>query len=71
MNKKINKQIKIHRGFYTYWYNTTHELANLKSRIDKDDILIITGHSLGCSSAALSALALSTHLSGVNIKLYM
>jgi len=71
LNRKKSKNIKVHRGFYTYWDDSKDELKDLKSKIRGNDILIITGHSLGCSSAALSALSLSSYLSDVYIKLYM
>lgn len=68
---KINKNIKVHRGFYNYWINNKSDLRQISKLLKLDDILIITGHSLGCSTASMTALGLSQYNSKLNIQLYM
>lgn len=109
LKNKERSDIKIHRGFYSYWdesrndlleiiddftsynaesseeksssYYTTSRFNNIYSKNisnNKNNIkLIITGHSLGCSSASLAALSLSSHVrslhtdKSIDISLYM
>lgn len=66
-----NSGLMTHRGFTEYWNDSIDEIKSLKSEIDNE--LIIVGHSLGCSSAAMTALSLGQYLykQGIKIKLYM
>nr|QBK89785.1 MAG: class 3 lipase [Pithovirus LCPAC101] len=60
----------VHRGFHTYWKKSGSDLKELYSILNSDDILIITGHSLGCSSAAMSALSISQYHSNIYMYLF-
>jgi len=80
LNNEENIDIKIHRGFYNYWDESRDDLLQIINTITKHDKLIITGHSLGCTSAALSAISISSYLNNFygkknydinNISLYM
>lgn len=62
--------ILVHRGFYRSWIPYKDEIKNyIKSASDKDTIVLITGHSLGCSSALFTSLFVSQYCK--NIQLYM
>nr|QBK90165.1 MAG: class 3 lipase [Pithovirus LCPAC102] len=76
INNKFNKLGALaHRGFTEYWTEHKQDINNIidSKLILPNDTLIITGHSLGCSSAAMTALALgsSSYFRNIKIKLYM
>jgi len=64
------KNVLTHRGFYRLWLPCKDSIKKfVKDKCTKESIFLITGHSLGCASALLSALMISGN--NPNVKFYM
>lgn len=71
IDDKINHNLKVHRGFYNYWIESKDDILNFTKKINSNDIVLITGHSLGCASAVFTALSISSMIKSIYIKLYL
>lgn len=63
------KGVMVHRGFYNSWNAHKKDIKSYIKEINTDDIIIVTGHSLGCSLSCFTAMMLSSSFK--NLSLYM
>lgn len=65
---KLNKNIKVHRGFYEYIFNNKHQdgkqvydkiLADIEPFVEKGYNIHVTGHSLGAALSSMLAFKLA------------
>lgn len=71
MNEFKDKEILVHRGFYRAWTSYKDTLVKyVKKNITAKTKIFITGHSLGCSAAAFTALLLGSKFTP-DVYLYM
>jgi predicted lipase len=64
--------VKVHRGFYNLWLSQKDDVNNAAKYFKPGDVIYITGHSLGATTACFTALDLSHILpTGAHLHLYL
>jgi len=64
-------KILSHRGFYRLWALQKDEIGDFIRKCNSNTVFLITGHSLGCTSALFTSLLVSKNIKKENIYLYM